>query len=135
MNAKSIELECSFTSGSEDYLFMGPYEDLKVDKTEHQNTIISTYVLMTSGCYFESGSANVNNNIVTLTYKSCDNGSICFEQYSCEICFTIPTASLPVDPVFILTKEHQSRAPAEEPLLCCSNYPNCSCHYDLSQHP
>jgi len=96
---------------------MGPYEDLKVDKTEQQKTIISTYVLMTSGCYIDSGFANLNNNTVTLTCKSWDNGSISFEQYSCEICFTIPTTSLPVDPKYILIKEHQSRAPTDEFLL------------------
>ena len=117
MNAESKNLECSFHSGSEDHLFMGPYENLKVGNSEQQKTTISTYVLMTSGCYLESGSANLNNNIVTLTVKSWDNGSVCFEQYSCEICFTIPTASLPVDAVFILTKAHQSRAPAADFLL------------------
>ena len=114
MNNKSIKLDCSFYSGNEDYSFMGPYDDLQVEKTEQGKTTITTHVLMTSGCYMDGGFANLDNSTVTLTYKSWDNGTISFEQYSCEIRFIIPTPSLPADPKFILINEHQSRLPTIE---------------------
>lgn len=114
MKSESINMDCSFHSGLEDYSFMGPYNDLKVEKNELGKTVVTTHVLMTSGCLIEGGFANLNNNAVTLTYKSWDNGTICLEQYSCEIRFTLPTSLLPTNPVFILYGEHQSRSPTIE---------------------
>ena len=101
MNSKSINLDCSFHSGPEDYSFMGPYDDLKVEKTEQGKTTITTHVLMTSGCHIDGGLANLDNSTVTLTYKSWDNGTICLEQYSCAILFAITTPSLPTYPIYI----------------------------------
>jgi len=111
MNNKSANLDCSFHSGSEDYSFMEPYDNLIVEKNELGKTTISTHVLMTSGCHIEDGFANLDNNTVTLTYRSWDNGTICFEQYSCKINFTILTHALPSDPKYILINDHQSRTP------------------------
>jgi len=109
MNSQSVNLNCSFHSGPEDYSFIGTYGDLIIDQTKHGKIIITTQVLMTSGCHIYGGCATLENGTITLTYKSWDNGSVCLEQYSCDINFTLSLALLPTDPVYILKNDHQSR--------------------------
>lgn len=114
MTNDSTNLNCSFLSGSDDFLYLGPYDKLKVEQAVQENTVITTHVSMVTGSYIISGHAKLNNNIVTLIYESIDNGSICFERYSCEISFTIPTASLPSDTIYKLQNNHESKVPENE---------------------
>ena len=116
MNSHPADLNCVFHSGSENHTYTGPYKEFKYNTSNEDTTVITTYVLMTSGCHIDGGFATLDNNVVTLTYTSWDNGTICFEQYSCEICFAIPTSSLPLDPKYILNNVHATR-PSEDELL------------------
>jgi len=116
MNSHSVHLDCAFHSGSANDTYTGPYEEFKFDTSDDETTVITTYVLMTGGCHIDGGFATFDNSNVTLTYTSWDNGTICFEQYSCEICFAIPTSSLPLDPKYILNNVHEIR-PSEDELL------------------
>jgi len=114
MNNRLNKLDCTFHSGSEDYVFSGPHNELKLTASEQATTVITTYVLMTSGCYIDGGFVTLNNNDVTLIYTSWDNGTISFEQYSCEITFAIATASLPLKPKYTLVNNHESRTSDDE---------------------
>jgi len=114
MNSHPIYLDCTFHSGSENYTYTGPHKELKFDTSEQETTIITTYVLMTSGCYIDGGFATHDNNNVTLTFTSWDNGAICFEQYSCEIYFSIPTSYLPSGLKYSLNNKHETRLSEDE---------------------
>ena len=114
MNSHSIYLDCSFHSGTANDTYTGPYKEFKFNTSGQESTVITTYVLMTGGCYIDNGFATLDNNNVTLTYTSWDNGPICFEQYSCEICFTIPTSSLPSGLKYILNNDHEIKLPEDE---------------------
>jgi len=116
MNSHPAYLDCEFHSGSENYTYTGPYKEFKHNKSNEKTTVITTYVLMTSGCHINGGFATLDDNLVTLTYTSRDNGTISFEQYSCEICFAIPVSSLPLDPEYILNNVHES-SPSEDEIL------------------
>lgn len=108
------DLDCNFTSGDQDFLYTGVYGELKVKETEEGETVVTTVVSMVTGSFVSGGIAELDSETVTLTYNSFDNGSVCFEQYSLEICFTIKTALLPPEPKYILKNEHESRGPVNE---------------------
>ena len=116
MNAASLPVDCSFHFGPEDYSFTGPYNELKVEEIDSGDVIITTHVLMTSGCYIDGGSVSCEGNTITLTYTSWDDGLICLEQYSRELRFTIPRSTRPATPNYLLTNKHESRPSFDERL-------------------
>jgi len=107
-------LECNFSFGDQDFLYSGVYEELQVKETEEGDTVVTTFVSMVTDSFVSSGIAELDNGVVTLTYNSFDNGSVCFEQYCLEISFTIKTALLPPKSGYILKNEHESREQKNE---------------------
>lgn len=107
-------LDCIFLSGKEDYTYAGFYGNLEVKETDDGNSVITTYINMATDSYISGGFAKLGNDDVTLTIKSYDNGSICFEQYSLEVSFIIKTELLPTQATYILEREHETRGSEDE---------------------
>ena len=100
-------LKCEFHCGPETY---PPGEESSVETVSSgEGTIATVWLVQTSGVKIVRGEANQLGDEVELVYHSVDYGELCFEQYSCELTFTLPGVPYVENRAFTLRNTHESK--------------------------
>jgi len=106
-------LDCEFKCGPEEFHTLEESEIVGMPSPDG-DIFTRVRICQTSGVHIVSGEADQLDGCIEFVYYSVDFGVICFEQYSCELTFILPTVRFGPEIEFSLRNVHESKKPIIE---------------------